>query len=145
MNLATLFGLSVLSLAFFMLSFVIQLLVEYKDRIYVNDESWNWLVIGGIAASIFFVFALGVLFRKKWARMGMIIFLLLGLAGFGVLLFFIFSESRSAPIVFLGVTIFGFGSLLSGILFLSNQYVLDHFEDKIISKEESLDILDGDF
>ncbi len=143
-NLATFFGLGALCLGFLIAGVYFQLIddARFDSR---TEEDKTWLFITGVLLLLYFINAIAFLLQKKWARIGMIILLIIGLVGFSVLMFSLLHEINNAPYVTIGMGVFGYGVLFLGLVYLSNHYILDHFNNNFHSREEIPDILDSDF
>ncbi len=139
----TLIGTPLLLIGIFILSITYELYVQVTE--YPDPSNWNVLI---------FVFSVGVLccvlsvclfLKLEWARITMLIFLLVIGIVWTVYLVGNISEDRPfiANPVTIGTSILIYGVLLLFALILQNHFVLQHFRGELPDpREERADILD---
>lgn len=152
LSLLQIFAMLVLGLSFSLLAFAwtvndeILLRVDYETTSGNNGLMWvrNGLIIVSLLMA---VPAIGLLFRQKWPVITFIVlFWLIGIAwtvGVGLIFYNLSRADRAGFTLIAGFSALVYASLLAGILYLDNAYVLESLgEGEEVQAEHFPDVLD---
>ena len=139
-NLLSIFGFFMLCISLFALAIAWQI---YQDSYSYESERDYWVVVGFLSFGIIWLISsICLILKQPWVRVLFTIVFILGiLVWAGLMLFTMSHRERFMPAT-LGASTLIFGSLIFGILFLNNRYVVEHFGEEYQIKENRDDILD---
>jgi presenilin-like A22 family membrane protease len=148
-NPAVLFGLLLMGLALFLLSIGAQFWTEHLKSSRYNNSTWEsnpdyyarifFTLFGFVMVIVSLAFTL----RATWARYFLLVlFYTAGLAYTVFLLYIWLDGIREIVWILVGLSAMVYGILLFCILFLSNEWVLRHWEKDYVGEERQRDILD---
>ncbi len=143
-NLLTIFGFFMLCVALFALAIAWQIYQDsnsYDGGIQSDRDFWAIAAFLSVGI-IWLVSSIGLILKQSWVRVLFTVFFILGMLSWTALMFFTMSNRERFMPASLGASTLIYGSMIFGILFLNNKYVLGHFGEEYQIKEEREDILD---